>query len=493
VIPKSGPASPETTALVNTIRGMAPAIEKKYNTAIAVTGATAIQIDISTRLNNALIPFGLIVVGLSIILLMMVFRSVFIPIKAAVGFLLSVFASFGTVVAVFQWGWFANLFGIVPGPILSFMPILLMAVLFGLAMDYEVFLVSGMRESWVHTGDTKRSIVHGFSGAARVVTAAALIMFFVFFAFVPEGMATIKVIALGLAVGVLADAFLVRMTLVPAAMALAGRFAWWMPRWLSRLLPNVDIEGEQLREHRDAVEWAHSRSEDAISAEYLEAGTWGASIGPVSVSIAPGSLVLASGTSTDRSILAATLAGRLSPLAGRAHVLGHPLPSEQSRVARLVALADVGGSERAILRVSLIELLEERLRLTLPWYRVWTARRRAADWISRVNAALGGGNPVLATSTMDELPQLERALALSVVAFAEHTPVVMLNQFDGFAESNDEEAFLVAIDRLAPLTTTVVIGTPIPPRAIDRIATGRSVTEIDLYSLDSTIRKAALQ
>jgi RND superfamily putative drug exporter len=173
---------------------------------------------------------------------MMVFRSVFVPIKAAIGFLLSVLASFGVVVAVFQWGWGAEFFHIVPGPILSFMPILLMAVLFGLAMDYEVFLVSGMRENFVHTGDARGAIVHGFAGAARVVTAAALIMFFVFAAFVPEGAGVIKVIALGLAVGILADAFLVRMTLVPAAMALVGRGAWWMPRWLGRILPNVDIE-----------------------------------------------------------------------------------------------------------------------------------------------------------------------------------------------------------------------------------------------------------
>ncbi|HEY2642948.1 MAG TPA: MMPL family transporter, partial [Galbitalea sp.] len=167
VIPKSAPDSPTTTALVNNIRSLSPTIDAKYDTPIQVTGATAVQIDISSRLNNALIPFGLIVVGLSILLLMMVFRSVFVPIKAAIGFLLSVFASFGVVVAIFQWGWFADSLSVIPGPILSFLPILLMAVLFGLAMDYEVFLVSGMRESFVHTGDAKKSIVHGFSGAAR--------------------------------------------------------------------------------------------------------------------------------------------------------------------------------------------------------------------------------------------------------------------------------------------------------------------------------------
>lgn len=246
VLPESGPESPQTTVLVEDIRDLAPDILAEHDAQIAVTGTTAVQTDISSRLDNALLPFGIVVVGLSILLLMIVFRSIFVPVTAALGFLLSVVFSFGVVVTIFQNGMFAELLGITPGPILSFMPILLMAILFGLAMDYQVFLVSGMREHYVHNGDARTAIVHGFSGAARVVTAAALIMFFVFAAFVPEGAGVIKTIALGLAVGILFDAFLVRMTLVPAAMALAGRGAWWLPRWLGRALPNVDIEGESL-------------------------------------------------------------------------------------------------------------------------------------------------------------------------------------------------------------------------------------------------------
>ena len=235
------------------------------------------------------IPFGSIVVGLSILLLMMVFRSVFVPIKAAIGFLLSVFTSFGVVVAIFQWGWFASALGVVPGPILSFLPIILMAVLFGLAMDYEVFLVSGMRESYVHTGDAKQAIVKGFSGAARVVTAAALIMFFVFASFIPDGSGVIKPMAVGLAVGILADAFLVRMTLVPAVMALLGRAAWWMPKWLGRVLPNVDIEGERLREHRDAVAWAAGQCDgQIITASELVAGSGTHLVGPLTVGVRAG-------------------------------------------------------------------------------------------------------------------------------------------------------------------------------------------------------------
>ncbi|BDZ56043.1 membrane protein [Agromyces marinus] len=243
VVPESAPTDAATKQVVQDIRDLADGIADDYGTPIAVTGYTAVGIDISQRLDDALLPFALIVVGLSVILLLIVFRSVFVPVKAALGFLLSAFGAIGVTVAVFQWGWFADLMHIEPGPILSFLPILLMAILFGLAMDYEVFLVSGMREEFVKTRNPRTSIVHGYQHAARVVTAAALIMFFVFFAFVPEGTGVIKGIAFALAIGVVFDAFLVRMTLVPAAMALAGRGAWWLPKWLGRVLPDVDIEG----------------------------------------------------------------------------------------------------------------------------------------------------------------------------------------------------------------------------------------------------------
>nr|WP_241732104.1 MMPL family transporter [Galbitalea soli] len=494
VIPNSAPDSPVTTTLVHDIRAMAPDIARHYDVSIAVTGSTAVQIDISSRLNSALVPFGLIVVGLSILLLMMVFRSVFVPLKAALGFLLSVLTSFGVVVAIFQWGWFADQLGVVPSPILSFLPILLMAILFGLAMDYEVFLVSGMREAYVHGGDARSAIVTGFSGAARVVTAAALIMFFVFASFIPEGTGVIKAIAVGLAVGILADAFLVRMTLVPAIMALLGRAAWWMPAWLGRLLPNVDIEGEGLREHRDAVEWARGQGQDALTADALVVGSAAHAVGPLSLRVPAGSLLIASGSSVDRVLFAATLAGRLDPVAGRAQVGGHPLPSESARVSRLVALEDVGGSDRSEVNVTIGELLEERIRLTQPWWRGFAAARRARGWIDRANtvlAMLAPGEPsISAHSTIHELPLLTRAVALSTVALAEHTPVAMLDLLDAFADEAEEAIFLAAIDTLAPAHTTVVVGTPIAPRALEHHRVGRPVTAIDLYDLD---RKGALQ
>lgn len=483
VTPSSAPDSVETKELVQAIRDLAPDIEAKYDTPISVTGTTAVGIDVSNRLTDALIPFGLVVVGLSIVLLMMVFRSVLVPLKAALGFLLSVVASFGVVVAVFQWGWLGDIIGVEnPGPILSFMPIILMAVLFGLAMDYEVFLVSGMREEFVKTGDARFAVSHGFANGARVVTAAALIMFFVFFAFVPEGTGTIKPIALGLAVGIAFDAFLVRMTLVPALMTLFGKAAWWMPRWLGRILPNVDIEGEQLREHRDAVGWAQGEGGAAISTDYLVAAPH---LEPLTVAVPAGSIVIASGDAVDRRLVAAVLSGRLDPVSGRAQVAGHPLPSESARVRSLVALADVGGSQRSETSVTVGELLRERIEMTQPWYRFLTTNRTARRWLGRVNAVLGADRQaVRAESTLVELPQLERAVALATVAFAERTPVVMLDQLDTFASEQHEAAFVAAVRALAPSSTTVVIGTPVPARAQSLGDPGdRPLVEIDLYSL----------
>ncbi|MFC7482784.1 MMPL family transporter [Luedemannella flava] len=194
----------------------------------------------------------LLVVGLSVLLLMLVFRSVLVPIKAALGFLLTVGATFGLTVLVFQQGHLRDLVGLdAPGPLVSFLPILLIGILFGLAMDYEVFLVSRMREDYVHGDTAQQATVNGMGHGARVVTAAALIMTSVFAGFILVEDPVIKSMGFALAIGVVIDAFIVRMTIVPAVMSLLGRAAWWLPRWLSRILPNVDIEGEGLRRHLD--------------------------------------------------------------------------------------------------------------------------------------------------------------------------------------------------------------------------------------------------
>jgi RND superfamily putative drug exporter len=247
VTPKSGPASDETRDLVSVLRDKAAQVREETGIQAFVTGTTAVNIDTADRLSAALPKYVLVVVGLALLLLTVVFRSVLVPIKAAAGFLLSIAAAMGIVVWIFQDGHLSGMFGVSqPGPIVSFLPILLIGILFGLAMDYEVFLVSRMREAFVRSGRARESIVQGFGHSGRVVTAAAIIMTVVFGAFVLEDDPVIKSIGLSLAVGVLADAFVVRLTLVPAVMALLGRRAWWLPRRLGRVVPNLDIEGENL-------------------------------------------------------------------------------------------------------------------------------------------------------------------------------------------------------------------------------------------------------
>ncbi|MFJ9340128.1 MMPL family transporter [Streptomyces sp. NPDC101733] len=243
VIPKERPSSTGTEDLVHKIR-------EGSDGDVYVTGATAMNIDFSQKMNDALLPYLALVVGLAFLLLMLVFRSILVPLKAALGFLLSVVAALGAVVAVFQWGWLGSVFGVEQtGPIMSMMPIFMVGVVFGLAMDYEVFLVTRMREAYVHGERPGQAIVTGFQYSARVVVAAAVIMIAVFSGFIGAGEQMIKMIGFGLAIAVLFDAFVVRMAIVPAVLALLGHKAWWLPKWLDRILPNVDVEGESLRKH----------------------------------------------------------------------------------------------------------------------------------------------------------------------------------------------------------------------------------------------------
>jgi RND superfamily putative drug exporter len=271
VVPKGTPDSAETEALVHELRAHHDQFQEKYGVDLSVTGLTAVQIDVSAQLGRALVPFGLFVVGLSFLLLMMVFRSLWVPATAALGYVLSVGAAFGTVALVFEHGVLASLLQVdrVPQAVLSFMPIVVMGVLFGLAMDYQVFLVSRMREEYVHGTDAREAVRVGFCTSGTVVTAAALIMFSVFIAFVPSGETMIKPIALGLATGVAVDAFVIRMTLVPAVMHLLGDRAWQMPRWLDRALPHVDVEGAGLAVELRLADWPEPGNQDAIVAHGL--------------------------------------------------------------------------------------------------------------------------------------------------------------------------------------------------------------------------------
>lgn len=247
VVPTGGPSSVETEQLIYDIRDLEESFASNYGAEIGVTGITATNIDVSDKIASVLPLYLATVILLSLFLLMLVFRSILIPILAAAGFLLTVTATLGSVVAVYQWGWLAELFGVSsPGPILSFLPIFLIGILFGLAMDYQLFLVSGMREAYVHGKSPRDSINFGIHQSRGVVIAAALIMVTVFGGFAFSHLATIRPIGFGLAIGVLIDAFLVRLLLVPAAMTILNNSAWWLPKWIDRIMPDIDVEGTKL-------------------------------------------------------------------------------------------------------------------------------------------------------------------------------------------------------------------------------------------------------
>ena len=247
VIPDTGPNDPKTAQLIANIRQVAAEGEQRYGLHTYVTGQTALNVDISAKLSAALPVYLAVIVGLCVLLLLVVFRSVLVPVKAVLGYVLSVLAALGAVTFVFQQGHFGSVFAVArAGPILSFLPILLIGLLFGLAMDYEVFLVSRMREEYGRHGDPHSAVVDGYAGSAKVVASAAIIMISVFASFIFTPDPITKSLGFCLAMGVLIDAFVVRMTMVPAAMALFGRAAWWLPRSFARVLPDLDVEGARL-------------------------------------------------------------------------------------------------------------------------------------------------------------------------------------------------------------------------------------------------------
>lgn len=246
VIPRGGPDSAETERLVQTLRGEVAETAEGFGARIAVTGTAAIIIDFSDRMGQALWTYLLVVVGLSFVLLMAVFRSIIVPLKATLGFLLSLSATFGVMVATFQWGWLEWLGIHTIDVVVSMLPIFIIGVVFGLAMDYEVFLVTRMREEYVHGATATAAVRAGFGHGARVVAAAAIIMVSVFAGFGTGDAGDIVQIGVALAAAVAVDAFVVRMTIVPAVLALVGDRAWWLPAWLDRILPDLDVEGRNL-------------------------------------------------------------------------------------------------------------------------------------------------------------------------------------------------------------------------------------------------------
>ena len=332
VIPTSGPDDPATAELVNALRAQHDHWLAEYGVDTSVTGLVAVQIDVSDRLGAALLPFGIFVVGLSLILLMMAFRSVLVPIKAALGYLLSVLAAFGVVTLVFKEGVGASLINLgEPEPIISFLPIILMGILFGLAMDYEVFLTSRMREEYAHGNDNW--IEDGFVGSSKVVIAAALIMVSVFIFFVPTGIGPIKPIALSLALGVAIDAFLVRMTLGPALMKLGGSRVWWLPGWLERRLPVIDVEGEALAHQTKLAGWPTPDDDSAIFAQRLLGASGGRVLfANLDIQLDRGDVLVVEGDRVARLALMYGLSGRAKFSDGQVKVLGRVLPEEAAVV-----------------------------------------------------------------------------------------------------------------------------------------------------------------
>ncbi len=286
VVPLEGPSSESTEELVRDLRALTPldlpidgadlnGAVNLNGTEIGVAGNASGNIDVSEKLDDALPLYLAVVVGLSLVILIVVFRSLLVPVFATLGFVLSLFASFGVVTAIYQWGWLSDIFGVhSPGPVLSFLPIILTGILFGLAMDYQLFITSGMREAYVHGIKAREAVVVGMRNGRAVVTAAAIIMTSVFGGFVFSHISMIRPMGMGLAMGVLLDAFVVRMVIVPALIHAAGERAWWLPRWLDRILPNVDVEGAAL-ERAHPISPAHDEqtTEEQTTEEQSANGT----------------------------------------------------------------------------------------------------------------------------------------------------------------------------------------------------------------------------
>ena len=487
VIPQYAPDSRETKALVADLRERIPEWEESIGTPMAVTGFTAIGVDLSQRIQTALLPFGVVVVGLSILLLLAVFRSLVVPIKAALGFVLSVTGAFGVVVAVFQWGWLGSLTGVdTPGPILSFMPIILMAVLFGLAMDYEVFLVSGMRERHVHTGDWRYAIEEGYSSAARVVTSAALIMFFVFIAFVPAGSNTIKPIALGLAVGIALDAFVVRMTLVPALMALFKEKAWSFPKFLNRTIPHADVEGEKLGEHIRNSTWAQEHSSSIVHAHYLVLDG-DASRHPLTLEWQPGDRLDLVAEPQLARVLAATVAGALPPASGSLHVAGHPIPSE-TRSAR--SKVSVWSPQDSDALTPLGEALRERMEWSASLSALSASERKhrvraTLNTLGALSDELAPGQPLTETSVPGLLNPGQQVLVWAALAVADGSPVCLVSPAEPLYDEGHRELWWRALDALATAEQTIALFSLPPARALSTVSA--STTIVDLSQPEAAV------
>lgn len=386
VIPTTGQYDPATKELVERLRDVTDGWEERYGVNAAVTGFVAVQLDVTDRLGAAVFPFGLIVIGLSLILLLMVFRSVWIAVKTTIGYLLSVAAAFGATALVFNDGhllWLVNIER--PVPVISFLPILVMAILFGLAMDYEAFLISRMREEYVHGRSSLDAIKIGFVASAPVVQALAIIMLAVFAFFIPEGMMSIKEIAFALAVGVAVDAFLIRTAFTPAVLALLGDRAWHLPPWLDRIVPSFDVEGEVLTKKLALAGWP---GDDSVV--YAEGLAVEGVVDPFGIIVYPGQAVGIAGPVGPRTGIALALSGRLETTAGKARVAGELVPESLSAVRRRTTYLDLAAEHDVVDAIQ--RLQPERVTFLDAIDVVGSAAERAAlsDLIQRVRAEQQG-------------------------------------------------------------------------------------------------------
>lgn len=267
VTPVGGPQEESTTELVDRLRSdVLPSAEDAAGVDVLVTGLVAANVDMSSYMAERMIVFFGAVLTLSFLLLMVVFRSLLVPLKAVAMNLLTIGAAYGVIVALFQWGWLSDLTGVQPGPIETWIPMMLFAIVFGLSMDYEVFLLSRIREEWIRTGDSRTSVADGLAATAKVITAAAAIMVVVFGSFMLEFERTMKMMGTGLAVAIFLDATIVRMVLVPSTMELLGDRNWWLPRWLDRILPDLDVEGHDVALSGEAPDPSPESESDRVPA-----------------------------------------------------------------------------------------------------------------------------------------------------------------------------------------------------------------------------------
>jgi RND superfamily putative drug exporter len=425
VIPEGGASDQSTLHLVSTLRSMEKYFHDRYGIDIAVTGQTALEIDVSSLLGKALVPFGVLVIGMSLVLLATVFRSIAVPIKATAGYLLSVGAAFGVTTEIYQRGFLRGpLHTVAVGPIISFVPIILMGVLFGLAMDYEVFLVSRMREDYVHGREAKRAVRTGFVGSSRVVTAAAVIMCVVFGGFVPQGDSNLQPIAMSLAVGVFIDAFMVRMTLVPAVMALLGERAWWFPKWLDRVLPVLDVEGEGVHRQLELADWPRPDAPDGVYIEDLALIDRDETLyDRVDLALDPGEILLVEGgPSSVRTALLLTIAARMRPTRGNLKVAGLVLP-EQAVVARS-RIAFVRVAETPDVTAAVERELRHRTRvLVLDGLELVPSGETRQDLVDSIEGLCHDRELAAVISTSSEaadvlhLPEVAQSLDLTVPGF----------------------------------------------------------------------------